>query len=215
MDKAMKLRLFRALHPALLLALSAHVSACAGSAKASAKAKAGGDADANAEVNFDVDGANAWDMGPTAEGQSAAGGRSKAGNKPPALLGARHDLLLEEGIAAKCQCLAVILGQPDTAGMVWSGDPPTTNAQTQLVIALGSEGVSCDQKGRGASYMGYEKKGADVIVSVEEAVEGRPITHGAIIPQPAQGGSVKIRPVGKIPYGRGFAGESACVVTAP
>ena len=96
--------------------------------------------------------------------------------------------------------------------MVWTGRRPTTNAQSQLVIALGSDGIPCSEATSGASYMGYEMKDGNVIVNVEAVVEGRPVTHGAIIPRPAAGGQVYVQPSGKIPYGRGMSGEARCAV---
>lgn len=187
---------------------------CGGSAKASAGAKAGSDgASAEGEVNFDE--ASAWDTTEntaTEEDTAQAAGRAGADKEGTALLGARHDLFLSGDVAANCQCLAVLLGGPSTPGMVWAGKPPVITPHSQWVVALGSDGVSCDKGGPGASYMGYSVRGADVIVTVEAAVEGRPVTHGAIIPRPQKGGKVILRPSGDIPYGRGFAGEPECPV---
>lgn len=186
------------------------------SANANAKASSDGDADAN----FDADGGAAWDQ--TDATQSEAETNENATLSQPtgptstkasetALYGARHDLTLQ-GTTAACQCLAVVLGQPASTGIVWMGPRPTTNPNSQLVIALSSDGVACTEAGPGASYWGYETKDGDVIVKVEAAVAGRPVTHGAIIPRPAEGKQVYIQPTEKIPYGKGLRGEPRCAL---
>lgn len=190
---------------------------CGGSASANASAKAStkGEADAN----FDVEGESAWDQqsnpdgsGPKANSDSASS--APVGQAPvPAevpLLGARHDLLLAEGAPKSCQCLAVVLGQPALQALIWTGRRPTTDPNSQLVIALSSDGVSCPKAGPGASYMGYRKQDGNVIVTVEAAVSGRPVTQGAIIPRPDSGKQVLVEPNGDIPYGRGLGGEAQC-----
>lgn len=187
---------------------------CGGSASVNAEAHSaeGGEVD----VNFDAEGDAAWDQVAATQQSSTsktqASGGARAGEL--ALLGARHDLLLAEGMDSKCSCLVVVLGAPSTPGLVWTDEAPSINSQTQLIVALGSDGVACDEPGGGASYMGYVKKGKDVIVSVEAAVSGRPVTYGAIIPRPDSGGQVFIQPYGKIPYGRGLSGEKRCKLTA-
>lgn len=200
--------------PALLggtvLALSLAMWGCSGSARANAKAS--GDTTGRAETSMDAQGA--WDTTEhTAdEADTAAGQTLPAGAEIP-LLGARHDVFLAEGASASCQCLAVVLGSPNAPGLIWAGKVPTIHPSTQWIIALSSEGVPCSASGSGASYRGYETRGSDVIVHVETAVAGRPITRGAIIPRPAAGGQVRLAPTGTIPYGRGLGGEAQCVVT--
>lgn len=139
------------------------------------------------------------------------------------LLGARHDLRLAstQG-AANCKCLSVVVGGPTTAGMAWQGPPPKINGATQLVIALSSESASCEgapEGSLGASYWGYRISGEDVIVIVESARFGKPITQGAIIPKPVGAGQVLIKPASStLPYGKPLnAADAVCRVygTAP
>lgn len=183
---------------------------------ANAKASTDGESDAN----FDVEGKGAWDQQSDSrrtsgaygeDGSSATVGQAPVPDEVP-LLGARHDLLLAEGAKASCQCLAVVLGQPTLQALIWTGRRPTTDPNTQLVIALSSDGVSCPKGGSGGSYMGYRKQDGDVIVTVESAVAGRPVTQGAIIPRPDAGKQVLVEPSGDIPYGRGLGGEARCAL---
>lgn len=168
---------------------------------------------AEAEVNFD----EVEQKGPES-GAAAPAGREQVSDLAGAhltLLGARHDLTLSaEKPAANCQCLAVAVGQPLEGAFRWSAEAPTTDASTQLVVALTSEGLACaGEKGEafGASYQGYRVEGSDVIVLVENGTAGRPLTQGAVIPKPAQGGHVLVRPTSKsVPYGRGPNGEATC-----
>jgi len=183
----------------------------------SADAKASADANGGSgEVNFDAnaDGSKKedadWETTADTRPEALTPSVSPTAPQSTPLLGARHDLLVREGTPATCQCLAVAIGQPTSERMVWTGRRPTTNNNSQLVVALGSEGVACSKGGSGASYMGYEVKDGNVIINVEAAVDGRPVTHGAIIPRPQSDGKVFVQPVGKIPYGKGLGGEARC-----
>lgn len=138
------------------------------------------------------------------------------------LLGARHDLRLASGAAttAACTCLAVALGSPSDPRFDWSSGAPLTDPEIQLVIALGSSGVPCGSapnKGLGASYWGYRWSDDDVIVLVEAAKPGRPITTGAVIPKPLGGGKVYVEPTSsKTPYGRPLSGGgNRCLIGNP
>lgn len=194
--------------------------ACGGSLSANANAKASSDSGADADFDADANasGNAGWDTVDASQSEAdtmetaelSQPGQATAPQET-ALLGARHDLMIQNTSAA-CQCLAVVLGQPSSVGIVWTGRRPTTNPQSQLVIALGSDGVPCSEAGPGASYWGYEVKDGDVIVKVEAAVAGRPVTHGAIIPRPVEGKQVYIEPTEKIPYGRGLRGEARCAL---
>lgn len=139
----------------------------------------------------------------------------------PALLGARAGLHLAHAPTATCQCLAVAVGQPKDPAFRWDGEPTTIDSETQLVMALGSEGVPCttpEANSLGASYQGYESLGADVIVLVESGRLGRPIAGGAIVPKPSSGGRIIVRKgKGAGPYGGHLDGKGRdCVVwTAP
>lgn len=205
----------------LLLPAAFLFGACGGSVKANTSADASTKGGASTETNFDAEGDATWQM--TEDTQSASQTSATAesstprGTSPktsPALLGARHDLLLSSGATETCKCLATVLGTSSTPGFVWTGERPTLDASRQLVVALASDGIACPESTAGASYMGYAVKGGDVIVHVEAAVEGRPITYGAIIPRPAQGGQVYIEPVGKIPHGKGLDGQPRCALGA-
>jgi hypothetical protein len=136
------------------------------------------------------------------------------------LLGARHDLKLSAGKStATCQCLNVALGGTQTPGMTWSSTPPRLDDNTQLSIALSSEGVACKDEPKGslgASYWGYRISGNDVIVLVEAARGGRPLTSGAIIPRPVGPGRVFVAPASKkLPYGRPLDGAGNCKIGNP
>jgi hypothetical protein len=136
-----------------------------------------------------------------------------------ALLGARRDLRIAPSVTeARCQCLGVVLGPPDHPGFLWQGPRPTVNPTTQVVVGLTSEGVACDRnpKGHVASYKGYAVEGNDVVVTVEVAQAGRPVTQGAILPRPAGAGQIYVRPAsGDVPFGRGPDGAPRCSVGQP
>jgi hypothetical protein len=135
------------------------------------------------------------------------------------LLGARHDLTLATDRASlTCSCLKLGLGQPSDAAFRWKGTPPVIDPESQLIVGLTSEGMTCKQpKGSlGASYWGYRRSGNDVVVFVESAVKGRPLTAGAIIPKPFGDGQVFAAPAFKRePYGRGPNGEARCKLGNP
>jgi hypothetical protein len=136
------------------------------------------------------------------------------------LLGARHDLKLLPGKAtANCECLSVALGGARSSGMAWGAVPPELDDRTQLSIALSSEGQICKgepQKSLGASYWGYRLQGNDVVVLVEAALSGRPLTAGAVIPKPVGAGQVYVAPASrKLPYGRALEGKGMCKIGNP
>lgn len=136
-----------------------------------------------------------------------------------ALLGARRDLSLSPDVrGARCQCLGVVLGPPDTKGMVWRGPAPSVHPTRQTVIALSSEGVECSGNAgeQIASYRGYSVEGGDVIVTVEIARAGRPVTQGAILPVPDGAGQIYVRPRNaEVPFGRGLDGAPRCALGSP
>lgn len=200
---------------ALLLAVG-----CGGSVKAGAKGSASANSDGEAEADFESSGDAAFDT--VDESQSEEETSATATPSTPqmssgqpstmALLGARHDVMLAPGAPQPCSCLAVAVGEPSSTQFTWTGKRPTIDPAAQTVIALGSSGVPCAEAGPGASYMGYVKEQGDVIVTVEAAVAGRPITSGAIIPKPDPGKQIFVQPSGKIPYGRGKGGEPRCAL---
>ena len=135
------------------------------------------------------------------------------------LLGARSDLaLVLERSTAQCSCLKVGLGQANRDAFRWKSAVPEVDNDTQLVLALSSEGSGCaDPKGTlGASYWGYRRTGEDIVVFVENGVQGRPLTTGAIIPKPLAGGQVLIAPAEKgVPYGKAVDGKGNCKLGNP
>jgi hypothetical protein len=146
-----------------------------------------------------------------------------APRRQAALLGARHDLRLKAGVTGTtCSCLVARLGQARDPEFVWQGEPPATDPNTQLTLAFSSEGVTCEgepQGSLGASYWGFRKEGDDVVVLVEAARFGRPITSGAVIPRPAAAGSVYLKPLSpELPYGKpasGSGNEARCKLGNP
>lgn len=195
-------------------------------------------ASVNADANVSGKGANASgeaELSGEAEGKGemsrssvapAAGGGTVSANAVAApgasrvLLGARHDLKLRPGSAtASCQCLAVALGGAHGAGMLWSAAAPDIDESMQLSLALSSEGQACTGEPKnslGASYWGYRVSGNDVIVLVEAARGGRPLTTGAVIPRPVGAGQVYVAPAAKkLPYGRPLSGTGLCKIGNP
>lgn len=156
------------------------------------------------------------DQGPPEPGSSEPLVGEPDAEKPPttttALLGARHDLRLAASVTTPtCTCLAAAIGPPDNASFAWNNGAPTVDPDSQEVVALSSQGVKCaaqiPKDTLGASYWGYRVENNDVIVFVENARFGRPITAGAIIPKPAPGGHVYIEPASKdVPFGRPLSG---------
>jgi hypothetical protein len=145
--------------------------------------------------------------------------RAQAQQKPAdtALLGARQDVAYNGATTPRCKCLAVTVGQPTDPSFQWTGTRPIIDRDSQVVLALTSSGVSCDAGDLApASYWGYEIVGQDVVVGVEAAKPGRPIAQGAIIPRPAAGGQIYVKPVtSDVPYGRPTAGQGdRCAVAA-
>jgi hypothetical protein len=195
---------------AALLALG-----CKGSVEADAKASSSGEAD----VDFDSDKKRdeAWESEAFASGNSkapTASGTEAAANPaaPATLLGARHDLTLTGSRTPACQCIAVIAGEPSRSGLAWSGPTPQIDPKTQLVVALGSDQISCPVQVPPASYMGYEVREANVVVQLEAAVAGRPLTQGAIVPRPMTGGKLLIEAPADLPYGKAITGKGPCTV---
>ncbi len=132
----------------------------------------------------------------------------------PMLLGARSDLsLVVANAKVNCACLKAAIGAASSASFQWQGRAPQLNDETQLAIALSSEGMPCEKEPKGssgASYWGYRISGDDVIVFVEGARKGRPRTAAAIIPKPVADGQVYIAPAkSKLPYGRAVDGNAA------
>jgi hypothetical protein len=217
-----KARLDVALTAAVVLGL---IVGCQASVNANAEANVSGegasaDADGSGELSGQGELADSATSGTSALVVPSAGSNPTGLGSSRVLLGARHDLKLKAGKAtANCQCLAVALGAAQSAGMEWTATAPELDDTTQLSIALSSEGVDCkgEPKGSlGASYWGYRISGNDVIVLVESARGGRPLTTGAIIPRPVGPGRVLIAPASKnLPYGRAPDGQGLCKIGNP
>lgn len=143
------------------------------------------------------------------------------GSGEQALLGARHDLTLAPAKKnANCRCLAVVAGGAGDPAFQWQGGAPRIDAASQLVVALSSEGLDCQAApadSLGASYWGYRLSGDDVVIIVENARFGRPVTQGAIIPRPLGNGRVYVKPASKdVPFGAPLSpSDKLCAVSAP
>jgi hypothetical protein len=191
-------------------------AACGGSLNADANAK-GANASASAEAEALADSGSGSDLKRTTSGVSLA---ADAPGSSRVLLGARHDLKLNSSSASiSCQCLSVALGGAHAGAMRWSAVPPQLDDATQLTIALSSEGVGCNGEPKdslGASYWGYRIAGNDVVVLVESARGGHPLTSGAVIPRPVGSGQVFVAPASKkLPYGRALDGAGQCKIGNP
>ncbi|HEY3233721.1 MAG TPA: hypothetical protein VGJ84_03335 [Polyangiaceae bacterium] len=228
----------------LILACAGCRASASGSASASASASTSGGAQAAgtgegelsaAKENPDAKGASGEEEKPVhfdaAHEQSVVGPQAIGGGSSDepsswrisnaALLGARHDLRISaDRLAPSCTCLAVVVGQSNDARLSWQSGAPSTDPGTQLVIALSSQGEPCQREPEGslgASYWGYKWSGNDVIVFVESARHGRPVTRGAIIPKPTGEGQVYVQATGPhVPYGRPLSGKGKrCKVGNP
>jgi hypothetical protein len=183
-------------------------------AKARAEAEASGQAEGDGELTRSA-------LAPTSPAATlSAASTSQGVAAGKVLLGARHDLQLRPGKGtASCECLSVALGGSRNGGMLWTAVPPDLDETTQLSIALSSEGQACKdepKKSLGASYWGYRLSGNDVVVLVEAARGGRPLTSGAIIPKPVGNGQVLVAPASrKLPYGRPLEGKGLCKIGNP
>jgi hypothetical protein len=182
-------------------------------------ASAEGDADVSARGSAEGEGEMSRSASAESSGAAAA---STTFDIPPSrvLLGARHDLKLRSGKGtASCECLSVALGSARSGAMAWSAVPPGLDETTQLSIALSSDGQACKgepKQSLGASYWGYRISGNDVVVFVEAARGGRPLTAGAVIPKPVGAGQVYVTPTSKkLPYGRPLEGKGLCKIGNP
>lgn len=197
---------------------------CQASVNANANANVNGkgasaDADADGELHGEAEGKGEMTrVAPPPAGMNIAGMSPISSGS--VLLGARHDLKLRPGQStATCQCLAVAVGGAHGAPMLWSGATPNIDETRQLSIALSSDGQGCKDEPKGslgASYWGYRISGNDVIVLVEAARGGRPLTTGAVIPKPVGPGQVYVAPASKkLPYGRAADGNGMCKIGNP
>jgi hypothetical protein len=183
----------------------------------------GASAEADADVDANASAEGQGEMTSNGSGAAFASAAATSGSTlPPSrvLLGARHDLKLRLGKGtASCECLSVALGGARSSGMAWGAVPPELDESTQLSLALSSDGQTCKgepKQSLGASYWGYRISGNDVVVLVEAARGGRPLTSGAVIPKPVGPGQVYVAPASKkLPYGRPLDGKGLCKIGNP
>jgi len=139
----------------------------------------------------------------------------------PALLGARQDVELAPGGAVTaCRCIEAAVGVPASPVFKWQGEVPTLDPASQVVVAFRTTEPQCPgapEGSLGASYWGYRLKDKDVIVVLEAALFGRPITNGAIVPRPAPGGRLLLEPrSAKVPFGAAANGtQRQCPLASP
>lgn len=194
---------------------------CKASLNAEAQAgTSGASASADGEADFEGDAeAKLSEPLPSGKPESGRGSAAAAAHSDsgPVLLGARRDLAYQGNKQAVCSCLAVQLGQPSNPAFQWEKGPITIDPQRQIVVGLSSQGVACEaERGLGASYKGYVLSGNDVVVQVERAHEGRPVTSGAVIPRPVSGQVLVVSAEKGSPFG-GTIGDpkQPCVLEMP
>ncbi|HEV8550784.1 MAG TPA: hypothetical protein VGQ57_17180 [Polyangiaceae bacterium] len=182
-----------------------------------AGANAGTSGQSDAELDAEIQKERAAAAAPGTKPDQAPAAAASATARP--LLGARTDLSLSPAdVPGQCSCVRVALGAANLGAFRWKSEPPAVDDQTQLVLALTSEGAGCtNPKGSlGASYWGYRRAGDDVVVYVENGVQGRPVAGGAIIPKPFGQGQVYLAPMGKsVIYGKAAGGKGRCKLGNP
>ena len=186
---------------------------CHASVQADANAGSNGQGDAELDAEVQKERAAAPPEGTATPKTNGA----PRGDRP--LLGARSDLTLAPAeVPGQCSCLRVALGSANLGAFRWKSERPAVDDQTQLVVALSSEGGGCENpKGSlGASYWGYRRSGDDIVVYVENGVTGRPVAAGAIIPKPFGAGQVYVAPTTKkVPFGRAAGAKGNCKIGNP
>ena len=114
---------------------------------------------------------------------------------------ARRLTLAQNRNQPACSCVAAAVGGANDPAFDWHGEKPDIGPDA-LIVAIGSEGIECAHKGRGASIAAIDRRGNDVVIVLEEFKDTRPMAQGAIIPNPGADGTVYLRARGKAPYGR-------------
>jgi len=104
-----------------------------------------------------------------------------------------------------CKCVAAVVGSANDPNFDWHGEKPDVGVDA-VVIAVSDEGIECEHPGRGPSISAVDRVGNDVVVTLEEFKDTRPIALGAIIPNPGPEGAVYLRARGSTPYGRPLEG---------
>jgi hypothetical protein len=139
---------------------------------------------------------------------------------PAAFVGIVHDLSLTPSSSrvAACRCLAVGIGAPGDSQFAWQA-VPAKGSEGTLAVAIAADGVACSAPGYAplrASIGGVDHEGGDIVVTVENVSEGRPVMRGVLVPRPAPGGALVVRSRGGAPYGapvNGGAGD--CRIAVP
>lgn len=212
------MRLWGAVKRLAVCVLVGLVAGC--KASAGGKINSAGDAEGSASLEGEPEVDPALEPGAGAESSPALPELGQARGEA-ALLGARHDLFLRsEARVQSCTCLRIAAGHPRDPAFEWESVIPEIDPASQVVVAFSSRGEVCEgepPESRGASYHGYEKRGADVVVMVEASRPGRPLVGGAVLPRPDAGGRILVVPVpGDMPYGKpkGDANAACEVATA-
>jgi len=151
-------------------------------------------------------------------GQTAQVAPTMGDPTSPLELRVRHDLMIAKDAPheAICSCLSVAVGLAGDARLVWQAEAPTLSGDVWLA-AVSAKGVVCpgvaEEAARRPSISGVEREGADVVLTIEELPQGRPLASGAVFLKPGPGGSLYVKPKGgKSVYGKALNGGGKCKV---
>lgn len=138
--------------------------------------------------------------------------------KETAMVGVRPDLSVAKSAprAESCSCLVVQAGPPGSSNFAWQNGSPKTEPGV-LAVAVDAQGVSCEggppEANRHPSISAVDRQSGDVIIEIEELKAGRPLAPGALVPAPAAGRSIYVRPKSKsLPYAKPDAQGALCKV---
>jgi hypothetical protein len=131
-----------------------------------------------------------------------------------AFIGVTHALNLTPAAAAqpRCRCMAAAVGIPSDPAFAWRGRPPTVGDEA-LVVGISNDGTPCDRPvgGHGPSIQAVEVEGNNVVVTLEESRNGRPLARGAIFQKPSSDGYIIFRAAGRLPYDDALPGTDSAV----
>ncbi len=149
---------------------------------------------------------------------------SDAGQSNYELAGVRLDLtkVPEAPADVRCPCIDAVVGTAGDGKFRWAGERPTISGK-HLLFAFTTEGSQCSTAIAGASLrpsiQAVDTRGGNVVVVLEELAADRPQALGAIIPRPAPGGAVYVRPrrVRKrpLPYAQSVRGKMCLAYRRP
>jgi hypothetical protein len=135
--------------------------------------------------------------------------------------GVRHDLSMSPAAprTAACGCLAVEVGMPGKQAFSWDGETPAIGPDA-VVVAVSAKGVDCpaepDEQKRRASISAVDRDGDDVLVEIEDLVQGRPLALGAIVPKPGPNGALYVVPHDKkVKWVPQSAASNRCKIKSP